>query len=107
MSTNSSTTTVGPALGLLSLLQPWIKLKMPRYGLGRMLLRDWRPASCVVASLILIALATAFSEFDLGAVVCVGIALVSAAALVVLVVPAVVKKRQRTFTSTALAVYQA
>ena len=78
--------------------------QMPGYGHGRTLLHNGRFASCIVASLLLTALSLAFAEFDSGAVLCVGIALVSALSLVVL---AVVKKKgkQRTFTLTALAVY--
>lgn len=64
---------------------------------------DWPLASCMVASLLLTALSSAFTGFDGGAVLCVGIALMSVLSLVVL---AVLKKgKQRTYTLTALALY--
>ncbi len=76
---------------------------MPRYGHGQMLLRNAGFAGCIVASLLLTALSLAFAEFDLGAVLCVGIALVSTPSLVIRSV--VERGRQRSFTLTALAVY--
>jgi hypothetical protein len=72
-------------------------------GHGLTLRRNWRFASCIVASLLLTALSSAFAEFDSSAVFCVGIALVSALSFVVL---AMVKKgKQRTFRLTSLAIY--
>ena len=77
------------------------QLRGPGHGLT--LLRNWRFASCIVASLLLTTLSSAFAAYASGAVFCVGITLMSALSFVVL---AVVKKgKQRTFKLTSLAVY--
>lgn len=60
-------------------------------------------ACCVLASLLLTALSLAFTEADLGIVLCVGIALLSG---LLLVVRAIVKKgQQRSLTFTVLVAY--
>lgn len=77
---------------------------MPRYTYSRALVvRNRGFVSCIVASLMLTALSLVFAGFDSSAVLCTGIALVSALALVV---RAVIKRgKQRLFTLTVLAVY--
>jgi hypothetical protein len=69
---------------------------------GWTLPRNWRFSSCIIASLLLTALSSGIAVFEFGAVLCVGIALVSALSLVVFAVVEE-KGKQRTFSLTVLA----
>jgi cell division protein FtsW (lipid II flippase) len=64
--------------------------------------RQWPSISCIVASLLLTAFSLAFAESDLGAVLCLAIALVTGLLLLIL---AVADKGRRRFATLALALY--